>query len=156
MAPTLSSSIKEMNVNALTSQQRTHFVENVRFDTDKFSIHDEAAAAAAADASERKLAEHRSCTETNIFRLHRKLLPPTFFLWSPMHRKVLFSSFDEHGKKHVSHFCLKILCRFRDSLFPRMHEIIMRQFYNETGWEQKGRHCLTDWLSIDQNKKTLN
>ena len=131
MAPTLSSSsIKEINVNALASQQRTHFVENVRFDTDKFSIHD---GAAAADASERRLAEHRSCTETNIFRLHRKLLPPTFFLWSPMHRKVLFSSFDEHGKKHVSHFCLKILCRFRKSLFPRMHEIIMRQCYSETG-----------------------
>ena len=53
MAPTLSSSsIKEINVNALASQQRTHFVENVRFDTDNFSIHDEAAAAAA-DASER-------------------------------------------------------------------------------------------------------
>ena len=70
MAPTLSSSsIKEINVNALASQQRTHFVENVRFDTDKFSIHD---GAAAADASERRLAEHRSCTETNIFRLHRK------------------------------------------------------------------------------------
>ena len=154
MAPTLSSPIKEMNVNALASQQRTHFVENVRFDTDKFSIHDEAAAAA--DASERRLAEHRSCTETNIFRLHRKLLPPTFFQWSPMHRKVLFSSFDEHGKKHVTHFCLKILCRFREFLFPRMHEIIMRVTKRLVGNNRREGKSLTDWLSIEQNKKTLN